>query len=223
MKGRVAEIFESIQGEGLYFGEKQLFIRFFGCNLECVFCDTKQEQFTEYQPNDLLKKLDSYRGDYHSVAFTGGEPLMQKEFLKRILRFTSSQGQINYLETNGTLYRELEDVIKYVDIVAMDLKLPSSTLSWGCWKAHTKFLEIASKKDTFIKCVITQSTTAADIKRVAALIKEINHYPVVVLQPNSFEQSLQVKQKIKKFRKILENDGITCCAIPQLHKIWEVR
>jgi len=223
MTGRVAEIFESVQGEGLYFGEKQLFIRFFGCNLECVFCDTKLEQFKEYKPNDLFKELESYRGNYHSVAFTGGEPLMQKDFLKRALRFTASRGHKNYLETNGTLYRELEDVIKYVDIIAMDMKLPSSTLSWGCWRAHTKFLEIASSRDTFIKCVITQSTTAADIKRVVELVKKINNYPVVVLQPNSAEQSLQIKQKIKTFRNILKKENITCCVIPQMHKLWEIR
>jgi len=37
----IAEIFSSIQGEGLYVGRRQIFIRFCGCNLNCRYCDTE--------------------------------------------------------------------------------------------------------------------------------------------------------------------------------------
>ncbi|MBN1405468.1 MAG: 7-carboxy-7-deazaguanine synthase QueE, partial [Candidatus Omnitrophica bacterium] len=40
----VLEIFSSIQGEGIYVGERQIFIRFAGCNLNCVYCDTKNNK-----------------------------------------------------------------------------------------------------------------------------------------------------------------------------------
>ena len=41
MKYEIAEIFESINGEGMKAGELAVFIRFSGCNLNCRYCDTK--------------------------------------------------------------------------------------------------------------------------------------------------------------------------------------
>jgi organic radical activating enzyme len=106
IKGRISEVFESVQGEGLYFGEKQIFVRFFGCNLSCKFCDTKLNRFLEYEPQELFEELKLYQDVYHSISFTGGEPLLQKDFLKQVLQLTQKEGYKNYLETNGTLDRK---------------------------------------------------------------------------------------------------------------------
>jgi len=62
--------------------------------------------------------------DIHSVSFTGGEPLLHKDFLKEILRLLKNQGITTYLETNGTLADEFSQLKDEVDIVAMDIKLP---------------------------------------------------------------------------------------------------
>ena len=159
MKGKIAEIFDSIQGEGIYLGEKQLFIRFFGCNLDCKYCDTKLNFYKEYTPEELFKELKSFKDNYHSLVFTGGEPLAQKDFLKEILKLSRARGHKNYLETNGTLYSELQEVIELVDIVAMDLKLPSSTGQRQLWEEHRKFLEIAVEREVFLKSVVCFSTT----------------------------------------------------------------
>ncbi|MBP7836242.1 MAG: 7-carboxy-7-deazaguanine synthase QueE, partial [Candidatus Omnitrophica bacterium] len=61
MKGKIAEVFDSVQGEGLYLGEKQIFVRFYGCNLGCRFCDTKLQSFMEYEPEELFQELKLYR------------------------------------------------------------------------------------------------------------------------------------------------------------------
>ena len=44
MPAHLVEVFSSFQGEGLYVGQRQLFIRFAGCNLRCRFCDTEAAQ-----------------------------------------------------------------------------------------------------------------------------------------------------------------------------------
>lgn len=224
MKGRVAEVFESIQGEGLYLGERQLFVRFFGCNLDgCQFCDTRLDYFKEYEPQELLGELTSY-GDTHSfISFTGGEPLLQKDFLKEISKLTQKHGFKNYLETNGTLPEALEEIIDYLDIVAMDLKLPSSTALSAFWDIHRKFLEVASKKEVFLKTVICQSTQEADLKEALSLIKEINRYAILILQPNSFEDYRRIEKKLTDFKDICIKDGITSCIIPQIHKVVRIR
>jgi len=102
MKGKIAEVFQGVQGEGLYLGETQVFVRFFGCNLQCGFCDTRLDRFAEYGARELLDEIRLYKDAVHSVAFTGGEPLLQKDFLKEILQLTKGQGYKNYLDRQSS-------------------------------------------------------------------------------------------------------------------------
>lgn len=219
MKGKITEIFASIQGEGLYFGRKQLFVRFYGCNISCDFCDTAQGSFNEYELGELLKKIESFMGQCDSISFTGGEPLVQKDFLKSLLKFTQADGFINYLETNGTLPEALEEVIEYVDIISMDFKLPSSAGTPGLWKEHRRFLKIASKKEVFIKAVICENTTDEDLIQVVNLITDAAENTVLVLQPNSFQDYLKLEPKIEKFKAYCLENNVVTCVIPQLHKL----
>jgi organic radical activating enzyme len=223
MKGRVAEIFGSIQGEGIYLGARQLFVRFFGCNLNCKFCDTKLYTFKEYEPEGLLQELKQHAGNYHSISFTGGEPLLQKDFLKETLKLTKVSGFRNYLETNGTLPDALGEIIEYVDIVAMDLKLPSCTGLNNFWDAHKRFLGIASQKKVFLKAVICQSTLEKDLEEAIKLIKEANNSLILVLQPNSYEDYNLIKEKLEHFRNTCLKNNVTACIIPQMHKMLSVK
>lgn len=224
MRARISEIFSSIQGEGLYLGERQFFVRFFGCNLECKFCDTKFRRFNEYDSYEVLKEINSYKKKFHSISFTGGEPLVQKEFLKEMLKLTGEHGHKNYLETNGTLAAELEEVIDYVDIIAMDVKLPSSTGMGNLWKSHRDFLKVASKKETFVKAIICQSTHEEDVREMVGMIKEMPKPVILVLQPNSFEnQAGELKTKCEDFKEICKKERITTCVIPQMHRVMGVR
>jgi organic radical activating enzyme len=218
MKGKIAEIFESIQGEGIYLGKKQIFVRFYGCNLACKFCDTKPDKFTEYSPRQLFEKLAGYPRDYHSIAFTGGEPLLQKGFLKEVLKLTRKAGMLNYLETNGALPKELGEVINLVDIIAMDLKLPSSTETGELWDRHRKFLKIAMRKEVFLKTVISQSTEEEDINKSLELIKKTKKRLALVLQPNSFENDENLMRKMERFRQMCSRENVAAWIIPQMHK-----
>jgi len=223
MKARIAEIFESVQGEGLYLGEKQIFVRFFNCNLSCVYCDTKPDRFMEYEPEELFKEIKLYRDKYHSVSFTGGEPLLYKDFLKEVMKRTSKEGYRHYLETNGTLFFELEEVINHVDIVAMDLKFPSSSGMGNLWNMHRKFLKIAVKKEVFLKAIICQSTSEDDLREALSLIKGVSQSSVLVLQPNSYENQFVLSEKLARFKEIANQQGVITCVIPQIHKIAGLR
>ena len=223
MKGKIAEIFDSFQGEGFYVGERQLFVRFYGCNLSCKFCDTKLSVFCEYTARELFEKIESYGGGFHSICFTGGEPLLQKDFLKEILKLTSQAGYKNYLETNGTLPDALAEVIDDLQIVAMDLKLPSSTGLSDFWHAHRRFLEIASGKEVFLKAVISESADKEEFNQGVKLIRETNRSAMLVLQPDSGEDYNRIEGKIENFRDSCIDNEVTACIIPQMHKIIGVR
>lgn len=223
MKARIAEVFESVQGEGIYLGEQQIFVRFFGCNLNCSFCDTKLDSFIEYEPEELLEEIKLYENGSNSISFTGGEPLLQKDFLKEILKLTAGAGYKNYLETNGTLPIELEEVVDYLDIVAMDFKLPSSAGMGSLWRMHRRFLEIASQKEVFLKAVICQSTEEEDLREALGLIKEVNKAAILVLQPNSFEDYSRMQGKLEYFRDVCLKNNVSACVIPQMHKIAGIK
>lgn len=111
----VHSIFHTIQGEGMYSGKPAVFVRLYGCNLQCPLCDTDYtSQKLEYTPNELVKKINSLIGSSKLVVITGGEPLLQN--LNPVITKLFDAGYTVQLETNGTVYNDALDYTK-CDIV----------------------------------------------------------------------------------------------------------
>lgn len=222
--GKIADIFASIQGEGIYLGERQVFVRFAGCNLSCCYCDTDFSKFREYEVEELIARIKYFGRGFHSVSFTGGEPLMQKDFLKEALRLLKECGYKTYLETNGTLPEALKEVMGCLDIIAMDIKLPSATgAKNGFWKEHREFLGAASKADLFIKVVITGNTNNNDILVMLDLLKDMRYCGVLVLQPDGSGSSPELKEKLNLLRNMCKDYSMPVCVIPQMQKIMGLK
>lgn len=216
---KVKEIFASIQGEGPYVGYKQLFIRFCGCNLNCGYCDTEfdSKDAVEYSVENILKIIDNNL-TCHSVSLTGGEPLLNVEFLKDFL----PQCKLPvYLETNGTLYKNLEDVIDDVTYVSADIKLPSCTGLDELWEEHDKFFAIASQKKLFAKAVFDYNITENEIVRITNLCKK---YDIeLILQPRMDGEKLLTDSNF--ISKVLDGCLVyhpKTRLIPQVHKFLDV-
>ena len=172
IKAKISEIFDSIQGEGPYIGYRQIFIRFCGCNLLCDYCDTEFNKGDEYTVIALIDKLKSFDlKDIHSVSLTGGEPLLQYEFLKEFLPKLKELGLKVYLETNGTLPSVLKQLIDYIDIVSMDFKIDSSAKIGDVYSKHKEFLTISknAKKEVFAKLVFDEDLKDFEINECAKL------------------------------------------------------
>ncbi len=197
-EARISEVFLSYQGEGPYLGTKQLFIRFYGCSFNCAYCDTKPLSYNTFTKEGLLGKISECSESYHSISLTGGEPLEQADFIRDcfvapIPRLRSGLPSVAgllamtkvpiYLETNGILYKELEKIIDFVDIIAMDIKLPSSTEKNAFWGEHRRFLEIAGSKDVFVKAIIAGQTDIEDLIKAKDIVKNIDKKIPFILQP----------------------------------------
>ncbi|MCK4851820.1 MAG: 7-carboxy-7-deazaguanine synthase QueE [Candidatus Omnitrophica bacterium] len=182
---KVSEMFISYQGEGPFAGSRQLFVRFYGCNRACIYCDTLPESYETFTKDGLMRKVLGFKDAYNELVVTGGEPLLFADFLRQFLAcFKSFSEKAVYLETNGTLPGELSKVIDHVDIVAMDFKFPSSSGDTDdIWDAHEKFAETAAQKELIAKAVITDRTTMDDVKHMARIIRGIKKDLNVVLQP----------------------------------------
>ncbi|MFQ5680670.1 MAG: 7-carboxy-7-deazaguanine synthase QueE [Candidatus Omnitrophota bacterium] len=219
ISGRISDIFCSIQGEGIYVGIEQVFVRFYGCNLGCAFCDTQPSQYQRNTPQELLEKIMVFGRGCHSVALTGGEPLLQQEFLANVLRLIKQNGMKVYLETNGTLYNQLSELIDNLDIIAMDIKLPSSAGGGELWPEHKNFLDIARRKNVFVKAVICRSTKLSDIQRAVNILVEVDRNIPFILQPNFPEIGLALINKIRRFQRFCLNDLSNVRVIPQMHRL----
>ncbi len=222
-KAKVSEIFKSIQGEGLYVGSLQIFVRFYGCNLNCKFCDTKLNSFTEYEPEKLLKEIHTLNKDTTFLSLTGGEPLLYSDFLKEFLPSLKKEGFKIYLETNGILFKELKEIIEFIDIISADIKLPSSAQLRELWEEHKEFLKMASEKELFVKSVICRTTTQKDLEKALDLIKDVDDRIPFILQPNSFEINKDLIEKIMNFQKKAKGVLKEVRAIPQVHRFLKCR
>lgn len=220
----VSEVFFSIQGEGLYVGVPQIFVRFSGCNITCVYCDTPAKPSRLFDTAGLNAEIVRLlaRFPVHSVSLTGGEPLVYADFLRRLLAKRSWKKPCVYLETNGILYHALPDVRDYVQIVAMDIKLPSATKAGVFWDEHAHFIEQCSGVELFTKCVITPATQACDVKQAVRLVHSFNKRTPFVLQPQTGVWNQQLRRKIISFAKIAGNELMDVRIIPQMHKLWGV-
>jgi len=222
-QAKISEIFESLQGEGVYFGARQIFVRFFGCNLRCSFCDTQLKSYEEYSVGEVRDQILKFK-DYHSICLTGGEPLVQSEFIKSLLDAIKDLKKKIYLETNGILFEELARVIDQVDIVSMDFKLPSLTKSGDHWSAHEEFLKRSLAKDVFVKIVIGPEVAKAEIEKSIEIIKRLRPEVKVILQPSWLDFDRELLLLMESVRNIFLKNGILHVEImPQAHKLAQVK
>ncbi|MBU1486932.1 7-carboxy-7-deazaguanine synthase QueE, partial [bacterium] len=246
-KANLVEVFESIQGEGLYLGERQLFVRFAGCNLRCKFCDTTyaleapaQFKWEVGRPakagapkwevgenpistGQLVEIIKRFGASYHSISLTGGEPLLQADFIKELLSLLPTSGYPllrvvllpTYLETNGTLPQEFKKIVDKVNIISMDIKLPSSTGLKGYWQEYEKLLRLAKRKEIFVKLVVTKETIEEDVKKAYSLVAKVNPAIPIILQPAS--NSLPSFKSLLYYQSL--SSHLKVRIIPQVHKL----
>lgn len=171
---KVHSIFETIQGEGPFTGWPALFIRLYGCNLQCPFCDTEYTQYAENtHPMHLAQDVQSmFVGRDLSrslVVITGGEPFRQN--LKHLLDFLLALGILVQIETNGVLD-------------------PGDDFPWGAEgltvivspKTGKIHHTVAAKADAF-KYVMGHDGVAEDGLPISALGHPLGKFPHVARPP----------------------------------------
>jgi 7-carboxy-7-deazaguanine synthase len=134
----VVEIFQSLEGEGTKAGFPTTFIRLFGCNLRCSWCDTKYSYEPE-KPREYLKisEVIAQVMQYHNqnICLTGGEPLFHgEESVKLITALARLETIFDiHVETNGSIdltpfvkLRNQDAWVNHKLRFIMDYKLPSS-------------------------------------------------------------------------------------------------
>jgi 7-carboxy-7-deazaguanine synthase len=185
--GRVSDIFSTLQGEGIYVGQRQIFVRLTGCPWRCRYCDTPHSLGHDGHPTlslqqvlDKILELQTAR-DHGAVSVTGGEPLLQSEFLAALLPAIKDLGLKTYLETSATHPHLFRSLAPLCDVVAADIKLPSA-IGRPFWAEHEEFLRLAGDR-AFVKIVLTSETTDDEFETAVNLLLRLTPVPPLVLQP----------------------------------------
>ncbi|RJQ28304.1 MAG: 7-carboxy-7-deazaguanine synthase QueE [Peptococcaceae bacterium] len=222
-------------------GCRQVFIRFSGCNLNCAYCDTNvsfnspfcrvekepgRKNYKVVQNPLSAQEVASLASAYglfwhHSVALTGGEPLLYHLFIKEMVPLLKSTRRGIFLETNGILAEALREIIDLVDIIGMDFKLPGTTGLLPYWEEHRRFLEVARQKEVFVKAVVGEETENEEIETAAGLINEVSPCTTLVLQPVNLLNGVQGinPARVLELQKIALKKIRDVRIIPQTHKI----
>lgn len=111
---RINEIFYSLQGEGFFTGTPAVFIRLSGCNLQCPFCDTNHQPFTDMTEDEIVNLATKFAGRH--VVITGGEPSLQ--LTASLIDKLHNAGKFVAVETNGT--HPLPDNVDWITLSPKD-------------------------------------------------------------------------------------------------------
>jgi 7-carboxy-7-deazaguanine synthase len=202
---KIAEIFASVQGEGLRQGEPTIFVRLSGCKLRCSFCDTKHA-WTGGQTlaiADIVARIEilgkRFPADW--ICLTGGEPMLQAVGgLASALKKTGWKVQV---ETNGTVFKPMA-----ADWWTVSPK-PEEYL------VHPGFRRRARE----VKLIVTRGLTFAIIDRVR---KEFPPATPILLQPES-NAAWSVARSMRLLNRAVRAHIRNIRLSVQLHKIFRVR
>lgn len=125
------ESFGSVDGPGVRF-----LIFTAGCPMRCQFChnpDTwKMQTGTEYEPEELMKKALRYRSYWKNgggITVSGGEPLLQIDFLIDLFKLAKAEGVHTTIDTSGQpftkeepFFSKFQELMKYTDMLLLDIK-----------------------------------------------------------------------------------------------------
>ena len=232
MSVRLFEIFTSVEGEGILYGTKTLFVRLAGCPFTCFYCDTKEslplDSGKEYAIDEACKLIDSnLKNQTYKVNFTGGDPLIQHEAVAKLAEHIQKKKIPTYLESSCFDLGRFNHVLPFIDIVKIEFKTKDSEFvesnhyerlidnAINCLKSS-----VFSKKTTYIKIVVSSKTETNDFsKLVSKIFNSISNEQIdgFIIQPTygvsepSLDLLLALYDIVYPYYKEVK-------VVPQLHK-----
>jgi len=220
---RIAEIFQSRQGEGFLTGTESVFIRVSGCNLRCRFCDTPYASWEPEGPlltvEEILRRVENFPARH--IVLTGGEPMMFPQVVP-LTRHLSDRGYHVTVETAGTVYRPVQ-----CHLMSISPKLSNSTpdreLHPRWWKEHERrrhqpdvIRRLVREYPYQIKFVIDRPEDVDEVERYLRALPEIDRNRVLLMPQGTDQEALG--EKMTWLEPICQQHGFRLC--PRKHIEW---
>lgn len=194
MKGSISSIetLTSVDGPGI-----RTIVFLSGCKKRCLYCHNP-EMFTLTKPNyeasDLVKRIIRYKNYFKrggGVTFSGGEPLLQTNFLLEVCKKLKQENIHIAIDTAGDYIGNIEELLKYVDLVILDIKHVTKTGYKYITKTDinnvSKFIKILNKsgKDVYLRQVIVPGIhdNLNYLKKLKKYIKNIKNVKNITFIP----------------------------------------
>jgi organic radical activating enzyme len=215
---RVSEIFASIQGEGASAGEPATFLRLAGCNLHCVWCDTKYTwdwQAFDYDREVTRMSVDTVSEQLHARAprrlvITGGEPLIQQRGIANLLTRLAATWLIE-VETNGTFTPDAE-LLARIDQWNVSPKLAHAG-DPAAQRIDLDVLRTFAQSDRAWLKIVVQGET--DLAEASALISDLAWPKQRVLLMPEASTAEQLQHRASLIRQLASQQGFGVS--PRLH------
>jgi 7-carboxy-7-deazaguanine synthase len=225
---RIAEIYRSVQGEGLLTGVPSVFVRASGCNLRCWFCDTP---YTSWRPegrdmstDEIVAQVEEW--DTRHVVVTGGEPMLFAEMIPLCERLREA-GRHLTVETAGTLYLPVA-----CDLMSISPKFASSAPAaeehprWHrrheCERHRPEVIRrLVAEYAYQIKFVIDSPADLELVGEYLAEIPEIAH-ACVLLMPQGIDQA-ELEARAVWLSPYCKEEGLVFCPRKQIEWYGPVR
>jgi len=232
LKVRLFEIFTSVEGEGILYGTKTLFVRLAGCPFTCFYCDTKEslplDSGKEYSIDEACQLIDSnLKKQTYKVNFTGGDPLIQHQAVAQLAKHIQEKKILTYLESSCFDIDRFNHVLPFIDIVKIEFKTKDS--DFVDFKHYEKLIghtmnclesSVKTKKTTYIKIVVSSKTKINEFEELTnQIFKTISKENIdgFIIQPTYgvAEPSLEL---LLDLYDIVYPHYIDVKVVPQLHK-----
>jgi 7-carboxy-7-deazaguanine synthase len=226
---RIAEIFHSIQGEGLLTGVPSIFIRTSGCNLRCHWCDTPYASWKPEGPEmsieEILKKISEWNCNH--IVLTGGEPMIAPD-LPELATALKKQKRHITIETAGTV---LPNGIP-CDLASISPKLSNSTPpperdpAWAKKHEATRLqpeviTEWIRKYPFQLKFVVSSELDLAEIKHLLSRLPPVPLHQILLMPEGIDVKTLATRSPW--LAEICKREGFRFCPRLQIELFGHTR
>lgn len=168
-----------------------------GCRLRCKYCHNPEMWNLldyNYSPEDLANLIirnKPYFKNGGGVTFSGGEPLLQSDFIIEVCKILKKENIHTALDTAGVGNGNYEEILKYIDLIILDIKHTDNEVYMNITGKNIdeslKFIDAANKlnKDFWIRQVVIPNITNTDeyMKSLKNFLKNINNIKKIEFLP----------------------------------------
>lgn len=220
---KIAEIYKSVQGEGLLTGTPSVFVRASGCNLRCWFCDTPyaswQPEGIDYAVDEIVAEIEEW--DCQHVVLTGGEPMLFAEMIPLCDALKAHEWHVT-IETAGTLFLPVQcELMSISPKLANSGPLANKHPHWSRRHERQRFRpevirELTRNFNYQLKFVIDEPVDVSDVEVFLRHFPELDTSRILLMPQGTTQEELA--ERGNWLEPICHDRGWAFC--PRRHIEW---